>query len=113
MKKPEHCDSRKGDLAEFYAVTWLWDRGYEVFKNCGCTGAVDLIAMNKTGDIKLIDVKSFMPQQRPEGMKGPLSKANHRSPEQKKKGVQLLGFNPEPRKLRFIKHQEDQANATK
>ena len=69
--------------------------------------------MNKTGDIKLIDVKSFMPQQRPEGMKGPLSKANHRSPEQKKIGVQLLGFNPETRKLRFIKHQEDQANATK
>ena len=113
MKKPEHCDSRKGDLAEFYAVTWLWDRGYEVFKNCGCTGAVDLIAMNKTGDIKLIDVKSFMPQQRPEGMKVPQSKANHRSHEQKKIGVQLLGFNPETRKLRFIKHQEDQANATK
>ncbi len=110
MKKPEHCDSRKGDLAEFYAVTWLWDRGYEVFKNCGCTGAVDLIAMNKSGDIKLIDVKSFKPKQRPEGMKGPISKVNHRSPEQKKIGVQILGFNPETRKLRFIKHKEGQHN---
>ena len=25
--------SRKGDLAEYYAVTWLWDNGYEVFQN--------------------------------------------------------------------------------
>ena len=108
MKKPEHCDSRKGDLAEFYAVTWLWDRGYEVFKNCGCTGAVDLIAMNKEGDIKLIDVKSFMAQKRPGGVKGPFSKSNHRSPEQKKLGVQILGFNPNTRKLRFIEHKEEQ-----
>ena len=30
-------------MAEYYAVTWLWDNGYEVFKNCGCTGAIDLI----------------------------------------------------------------------
>ena len=110
MKKYNHCDSRKGDLSEFYAVTWLWDRGYEVFKNCGCTGSVDLIAMNKKGDIKFIDVKSFVPQQRPEGIKGPLSKANSRSSEQKKIGVQILGFNPETRKLRFIKHKEGQHN---
>ena len=25
--------NRKGDFAEYYAVTWLWDNGYEVFKN--------------------------------------------------------------------------------
>ena len=37
--------NRKGDIAEYYAVTWLWDEGYEVFKNCGCTGEVDLIAI--------------------------------------------------------------------
>ena len=46
MKRTRHCDSRKGDMAEFYAVTWLWDNGYEVFKNCGCTGLADLIASN-------------------------------------------------------------------
>ena len=34
--------SRKGDLAEYYAVTWLWDNGYEVFRNTGCTGPIDL-----------------------------------------------------------------------
>ena len=30
-------------MAEFYAVTWLWDQGYEVFRNCGCDGMIDLI----------------------------------------------------------------------
>ena len=50
-------DNRKGDMAEFYAVTWLWDNGYEVFKNCGCTGPVDLIA-TKDGKTTLIDVKT-------------------------------------------------------
>jgi hypothetical protein len=45
-------------------------------------------------------------------MKGPLSKSKNRSSEQKKIGVQILGFNPKTRKLRFIKHQEEQDNAT-
>jgi hypothetical protein len=29
--------NRIGDIAEFYAVTWLWDNGYEVFVNSGST----------------------------------------------------------------------------
>ena len=48
--------SRKGDLAEYYAVTWLWDHGYEVFKNTGCTGPIDMIAI-KEGETILVDVK--------------------------------------------------------
>ena len=51
--------NRKGDLAEYYAVTWLWDQGYEVFQNSGCTGPIDMIAMTKQGDVTLIDVKTF------------------------------------------------------
>ena len=32
MKHTSKNDSsRKGDMAEYYAVTWLWDNGYEVF----------------------------------------------------------------------------------
>ena len=59
MKHTKHTeDSRKGDMAEFYAVTWLWDNGYEVFQNSGCTGPIDMIAMDKKGNIKLIDVKT-------------------------------------------------------
>ena len=52
-------DNRKGDLAEFYAVTWLWDKGYEVFKNCGCSGPIDLIA-TKDGKMTYIDVKTCL-----------------------------------------------------
>jgi len=51
--------NRKGDFAEYYAVTWLWDNGYEVFQNSGCTGPIDMIAMDKKGNIKLIDVKTI------------------------------------------------------
>ena len=36
--KPKHEPNRIGDMAEHYAITWLWDNGYHVFKNCGCTG---------------------------------------------------------------------------
>lgn len=49
--------NRQGDMAEFYAVTFLWDEGYEVFLNAGCTGPVDLIAL-KGDEVRLIDVKS-------------------------------------------------------
>ena len=95
MKKPEHCDSRKGDLAEFYAVTWLWDRGYEVFKNCGCSGPVDLIATKK-GEVTLIDVKTRS------GRAG-----RKRTQKQKDLNVQILNYSPTSRELRFVDHKED------
>ena len=56
--KPKHSQSRNGDMAEHYAVTWLWDNGYEVFTNAGCTGMVDMIAMDREGNTIKIDVKS-------------------------------------------------------
>ena len=84
--------SRKGDLAEFYAVTWLWDHGYEVFLNAGCTGPIDMIAY-KDGEITLVDVKS-------------LNSKVTRTDEQKKLGVVLLRFNPKTRKLSWVDHRE-------
>ena len=60
MKRTKDSN-RKGDFAEYYAVTWLWDSGYEVFQNSGCTGPVDMIAMDKKGKILLIDVKTAQP----------------------------------------------------
>ena len=51
-------NNRKGDFAEFYAVTWLWDSGYEVFLNAGATGPMDMVAI-KDGDVTLIDVKTL------------------------------------------------------
>jgi|TARA_R100001460_G_scaffold97121_1_gene139614 Holliday junction resolvase-like predicted endonuclease len=95
--------SRKGDMAEFYAVTWLWDNGYEVFKNCGCTGPVDLIARDKDGNISLIDVKCAQPQLHKETGNN-VTKSGSRSKEQVNMGVKILQFNSKTRKLRFINH---------
>ena len=90
IKKNE--SSRKGDFAEFYAVTWLWDKGYEVFKNCGCSGPVDLIAI-KNDEATFIDVKTNSGQS-----------GRSRSLDQLKLNVKLLNFNPETRKLKFVNH---------
>ena len=84
--------SRKGDLAEFYAVTWLWDHGYQVFLNAGCTGPIDMIAY-KDGEITLVDVKS-------------LNSKVTRTDEQKKLGVVFLRFDPKTRKLSWVDHRE-------
>ena len=90
------CSNRKGDFAEYYAVTWLWDQGYEVFKNCGSTGMIDMIAM-KDGDIKLIDVKTQRVVTRGRGL----------SEKQKKLGVCMLMFDPETRNLAFRRHRHE------
>jgi len=88
------CPSRKGDLAEYYAVTWLWDEGYEVFKNCGCSGDIDLIGM-KNNETILIDVKTI-------GTKNYCA----RTQEQIAKNVVILAFHPELRTLRWIQHKK-------
>ena len=105
MKHTKHCDSRKGDMAEFYAVTWLWDNGYEVFKNCGCTGLADLVARDSKGDIILIDVKTAQPQLHKDTGNN-LTKCTGRTREQVEAGVQLLMFNSQTRKLKFVKHRK-------
>lgn len=81
--------NRQGDMAEFYAVTFLWDEGYEVFTNAGCTGPVDLIAL-KGDDVRLIDVKSV-------GEKTQGGKVL--TDVQKAMGVELLYFDYHTRKL--------------
>jgi len=50
--------NRKGDLVEIKAVAWLWEQEYEVFRNVGCTGSVDMVAIKEEEVIK-IDVKSI------------------------------------------------------
>ena len=97
--------NRKGDFAEYYAVTWLWDNGDEVFQNSGCSGPVDIIAMSTEGELTLIDVKTLKKDKR--------RKAQYQSAgggvmteHQKKLGVKFLGFHPDTRQLRFIEHKE-------
>ena len=105
-------NSRKGDFAEYYAVTWLWDQGYEVFQNSGCTGPVDMIAL-KGDEVILIDVKTFYERNRTHeknqyngdfitGLN--LLPSQKRTKKQIKMGVKILGFNPETRELRFVEH---------
>ena len=90
--------NRVGDVAEFYAVTWLWDNGYEVFLNPGATGFADMVAW-KDGDCILIDIKTLYKSQI----------HNTRTKDQKEKGVRIIGFDPETRKLRWINHHKDAA----
>jgi len=104
-RKPiDASNNRKGDLAEYYAVTWLWDQGYEVFKNAGCSGPIDLIAYHiETEETILIDVKTLIKDYRD----GTYSKTPHkRSQLQKDKNIVRLGFHPITRELRFIEHKE-------
>lgn len=87
--------SRIGDLAELYAITWLWDEGFEVFYNAGATGAIDVIGI-KDGEVYLFDVKT----------KGKNTHMPSRTPKQKALGVQFLEFDPVKRKLRCVKHRK-------
>ena len=82
-----------GDLAEFYAVTWLWDNGFEVYQNSGSTGPVDIVAI-KNGKVWLFDIKS---------KKSELNWGFTRTFAQEMLGVQILVFNPRTRKMRFVK----------
>ena len=93
--KPKHEPNRVGDMAEHYAITWLWDKGYHVFKNSGCTGPVDINAMKPNGEIILIDVKSYKD-----------GRLSAKTMTQKKLGVQYLHYNSETRKCRFVGHRK-------
>ena len=90
--------NRLGDMAEFYAITWLWDEGFEVFHNSGCTGPVDMVGI-KDGEVYLFDVKT---SREPSTHKN----APSRTKLQKALGVQYILFDPNTRKLRLVKHKE-------
>ena len=103
MKLTKRKDlSRLGDIAEHYAITYLWDQGFDVFKNSGCTGPVDMIALDREGgNMMLIDVKTGLRDYR---YPNALCNRSIRTPLQKQLGVQILTFNPENRKLHFVGH---------
>ena len=51
--------SRTGDISELKLVTHYWEKGYEVFRNLGSTGLIDIIVVcPKTKEILLLDVKT-------------------------------------------------------
>jgi len=96
-----HSNSRVGDLSEYYAITWLWDQGYEVFPNAGSQGMVDMIAWHPTTEETIfIDVKT--------------SDNNRNDPtrtrRQASKKVKVLLYNQDTRKLRFVGHRNEKSN---
>ena len=91
--------TRMGDIAEHYAITWLWDEGFEVFSNSGGSGAIDIVAI-KDGEVYLFDVKTLTFH------RGIYMIKTSRTKQQIEMGVQLLSFNPKTRKLRLVKHRE-------
>ena len=97
-KRPSYNSTRKGDFGEYHAVTWLWDQGYEVFKNCGGSGYIDLVAI-KDKEIKLIDVKSTRRER--------ASYSRGRTAKQKEDGVVVLVFNVNSRKCEFVEHKDE------
>jgi Holliday junction resolvase-like predicted endonuclease len=99
----EKSSSRKGDLAEYYAVTWLWDNGYEVFRNCGCDGFIDLVVRDPKGMVQLVDVKTAGIKRR-KNKRAIWQSKSTRTPEQVEAGVRFLLFIPETRKLRWVNH---------
>ena len=97
--------NRKGDHAELKAVAWLWEQGYEVFRNCGCTGPVDLVAITPEGDTILIDVKTMLSQPHLEDDPNKRRRSGSNITDtQKQIGVQVLGYNLELDEFYFIRH---------
>ena len=106
MKHSGHSSSRKGDLAEYYAVTWLWDQGYEVFPNAGSQGMADMIAWHPdTEKIILIDVKTVRVAKKDKN-----KCRNGRTPAQVQKNVWLLLYNADTRQLRFVEHRDEKSD---
>lgn len=93
-----------GDFAEYYAVTWLWDNGYHVFKNCGCTGPIDIVALTPDFDVVYIDVKTARANSKNEEL---FNKTQSLTPLQKQLGVNILLFDPRDRSCRFIEHRHE------
>jgi len=91
------CPNRKGDFAEYYSVTWLWDQGFEVFKNCGSTGAIDIVAVCPKGIAHYFDIKSYAT----DGTGLP-----KRTDKQKQWDVKYIHFNPRTRKFRWVDHND-------
>lgn len=80
--------SRKGDLAEIKAMAWGWAMGYEVFRNAGSSGPVDMVFLDReTGAHILVDVKMLYVQK--VGDKTYINKPKITS-EQKRLGVKVL-----------------------
>ena len=58
MRRSKLPKIKKGMWAEQWAVLYLINKGYFVFKNLYGVGPADLIAINEKGKVQIFDVKS-------------------------------------------------------
>ena len=58
MRRSKLPKIKKGMWAEQWAVLYLINKGYFVFKNLYGVGPADLIAINEKGAVEIYDVKS-------------------------------------------------------
>lgn len=91
--------NRIGDLTEHRAITWLLEQGWEVFRNTGRTGPVDMVGIDQKGNTVLLDIKTHRPDTSPQ--------AGHmRSDLQKEWGVCILEYNPADETFKFVRHKD-------
>ena len=83
--------SRKGDISEYEVIIYFLKQGYEVFKNVGCTGYIDIIVVcPKTKEITCYDVKTTSSYIDKKG--GTTIYGNATTEEQRKFGVELVAM---------------------
>lgn len=91
--------NRIGDLTEHRAITWLLEQGWEVFRNTGRTGPVDVVGIDPQGQTVLLDIKTHRPETS--------SHAGHqRTDLQKQWGVCILIYNPADDTFKFVRHHD-------
>ena len=92
----------KGKVAENLALIYFLKKGYLVFNIVSQQGCIDMIVVNDKNETMKIDVKSDTWSAI---MKKKVHK-NSRSREQIDMNVQVVSYNPDTRKLRFVKHRK-------
>ena len=90
--------SAKGDYVEHLAICWLYEQGYEVFRNCSCVGDVDMIATKGSSVVK-IDVKTLCVTYH--YGKPYWQHYCSKTPSQKEQNVRFLLFHPENKTFVF------------
>ena len=92
----------KGKEAENLAQIYFLKKGYHVFNNVSQQGCIDMVVVNDKNETMKIDVKSDTWS----AIMGKKVHKNSRSREQIDMNVQVISYNPDTRKLRFIKHRK-------
>ena len=89
MKQIKHSPSRVGDISEMDICLRFMKDGWEVFRNVGSSGPIDLVVVDfTTGNVMLLDSKTPTINRRKDGMT--TIHAGKLTDEQKNIGVRLV-----------------------